>query len=111
MVGTGPYVLDSYSQSQQAVSRNPNYWGGWEGEHFDQLIVSYVKEPATERLLLEQGEVDIALFLPDDAVEELDGPRESSSPTCPPSICIIWYCRPGRSDRGQDGAPGALIRL
>ncbi len=74
MVGTGPYVLDSYSQSQQAVfSRNPDYWGGWDGEHFDQIVVSYVKEPATERLLLEQGEIDIALFLPDDAVEELDG--------------------------------------
>jgi peptide/nickel transport system substrate-binding protein len=74
MVGTGPYVLDSYSQSQQAVfKRNPNYWGGWDGDHFEQLFVKYVKEPATERLLLEQGEVDVALFLPDDAVEELDG--------------------------------------
>jgi peptide/nickel transport system substrate-binding protein len=74
MVGTGPYVLDSYNQSQQAVfSRNPDYWGGWDGDHFEQIIVSYVKEPATERLLLEQGEIDVAMFLPDDAVEELDG--------------------------------------
>ncbi len=74
MVGTGPFVLDSYSQSQQAVfSRNPNYWQGWDGDHPDQIFVKYVKEPATERLLLEQGEVDVALFLPDDAVEELDG--------------------------------------
>lgn len=74
MVGTGPYILDNYSQSQQAVfNRNPNYWGGWDGDHFEQLFVKYVKEPATERLLLEQGEVDVALFLPDDAVEELDG--------------------------------------
>ena len=74
MVGTGPYLLDAYSQSQQAAfSRNPDYWGGWDGDHFEQIIVSYVKEPATERLLLEQGEIDIALFLPDDAVEELDG--------------------------------------
>jgi peptide/nickel transport system substrate-binding protein len=74
MVGTGPYVLDSYSQSQQAVfSRNPDYWGGWDGEHFERIVVAYVKEPATERLQLEQGEVDVALFLPDDAVEEMDG--------------------------------------
>ena len=74
MVGTGPYILDNYSQSQQAVfNRNPNYWGGWDGNHFEQLFVKYVKEPATERLLLEQGEIDVALFLPDDAVEELDG--------------------------------------
>ena len=74
MVGTGPYILDSYTQSQQAVfSRNPNYWGGWDGDHVDQIIISYVKEPATERLVLEQGEIDVALFLPDDAVEEVDG--------------------------------------
>jgi peptide/nickel transport system substrate-binding protein len=74
MVGTGPYVLDSYTQSQQAVfSRNPDYWGGGDGDHFEQIIVSYVKEPASERLLLEQGEIDVAMFLPDDAVEEMDG--------------------------------------
>jgi peptide/nickel transport system substrate-binding protein len=74
MVGTGPYILEKYSQSQQAVFRkNDDYWGGWDGEHVDQLFVKYVKEPATERLLIEKGEVDIALFLPDDAVEELDG--------------------------------------
>ena len=60
MVGTGPYVLDSYTQSQQAAfSRNESYWGGWDGDHVDHLIVSYVKEPATERLLLEQSEVDV----------------------------------------------------
>jgi peptide/nickel transport system substrate-binding protein len=74
MVGTGPFVLDSYTQSQQAVfSRNPDYWQGWDGDHFNQIFVQYVKEPATERLLLEQGEVDVALFLPDDTVEDLDG--------------------------------------
>ena len=74
MVGTGPYLLEIYEQSQQAVfRRNPDYWGGWDGDHPEQIFVKYVKEPATERLLLEQGDIDIGLFLPDDLVEELDG--------------------------------------
>src|SRR5215211_9121520 len=102
MVGTGPYILDSYSQSQQAAfSRNPNYWGGWEGEHFDQLIVSYVKEPATERLLLEQGEVDVALFLPDDAVEELDG-AEGIVVTDVPSFNLYYLVLPTREGPTAD---------
>ena len=102
MVGTGPYVLDSYSQSQQAVfSRNPDYWGGWDGEHFDQIIVSYVKEPATERLLLEQGEVDVALFLPDDAVEELDG-TEGIVVTDVPSWNLYYLVLPCREGPTAD---------
>ena len=74
MVGTGPYVLKVYTQSQQAVfERNPDYWRGWDGEHFERIIVKYIQEATTTRLLLEQGEVDIALYLPDDVVEALDG--------------------------------------
>jgi peptide/nickel transport system substrate-binding protein len=102
MVGTGPYLLDSYSQSQQAAfSRNPDYWGGWDGNHFEQIIVSYVKEPATERLLLEQGEVDVALFLPDDAVEELDG-TEGIVVTDVPSFNLYYLVLPTREGPTAD---------
>jgi peptide/nickel transport system substrate-binding protein len=74
MVGTGPYMLKGYTQSQQAVlERNPNYWQGWGGDHFERVIIKYIHEPSTERLLLEQGEIDVGLFLPDDVVESLDG--------------------------------------
>lgn len=74
MVGTGPYMMRSYTQSQQAVMvRNPDYWRGWDGDHFERIIVKYVKEASSARLLLEQGEVDVALFMPDDVVEALDG--------------------------------------
>ncbi|TPJ57653.1 ABC transporter substrate-binding protein [Mesorhizobium sp. B2-6-1] len=74
MVGTGPYKMHSYTQSQQAVlERNADYWRGWDGDHFQRIIVKYVHEASTERLVLEQGEVDVALFLPDDVVESLEG--------------------------------------
>lgn len=74
MVGSGPYMLRSYTQSQQAVlMRNPDYWRGWDDDHFERIIVKYVHEASSARLLLEQGEVDVALFMPDDVVEALDG--------------------------------------
>jgi peptide/nickel transport system substrate-binding protein len=102
MVGTGPYLLESYNQSQQAVfSRNPNYWGGWDGDHVDQIIISYVKEPATERLVLEQGEIDIALFLPDDAVEEVDG-TEGIVVTDVPSFNLYYLVLPTREGPTAD---------
>lgn len=74
MVGTGPYMMRSYTQSQQAVlMRNPDYWRGWDGDHFERIVVKYVHEASSARLVLEQGETDLALFLPDDVVEALDG--------------------------------------
>ena len=67
MAGTGPYLLQSYVQSQKAVFvRNPHYWRGWSGSHFDKIVIVYVHDPSTERLLLDRGEGDFALFLPDD---------------------------------------------
>ncbi len=74
MVGTGPYLLDSYTQSQQALfKKNPNYWGGWSGNHVSEIAVAYIHEPASEQLQLQSGALDIALYLPDDVIESLDG--------------------------------------
>ena len=94
MVGTGPYMLQGYTQSQQAVfTRNPNYWRGWDGDHFQRVIVKYVHEPSTEQLLLQQGEIDVALFLPDDVVESLDG-KPGIAVTNVPSFNLYYIVLP-----------------
>lgn len=94
MVGTGPYMLKSYTQSQQAVlERNPNYWQGWNGDHFNRVIIKYIHEPSTERLLLEQGDIDVALFLPDDMVESLDG-KPGITVTNVPSFNLYYLVLP-----------------
>jgi len=94
MVGTGPYMLDSYTQSQQAVlKRNPDYWQGWDGSHFDRVIIKYIQEPSTERLLLEQGEIDVGLFLPDDVVEAMDG-KPGIAVTNVPSLNLYYIVLP-----------------
>jgi peptide/nickel transport system substrate-binding protein len=96
MVGTGPYVLKSYTQSQQSVlDRNPAYWRGWDGNHFNRVIIKYIHEPSTERLLLEQGEIDAALFLPDDVVESLDG-KPGITVTNVPSLNLYYLVLPSK---------------
>jgi peptide/nickel transport system substrate-binding protein len=60
-VGTGPYVLDTLEPGNQVVlTRNENYWRGWDGPHFDTIIIRSIPEGSTRRQLLESGEVDIA---------------------------------------------------
>ena len=58
-VGTGPYKMTSYVRSQQAIlDKFDDYWGGWEGKHFDRIIKKIVFEPTTMVQLLKSGEAD-----------------------------------------------------
>jgi peptide/nickel transport system substrate-binding protein len=60
-VGTGPYVLQSYTANDQVVLvKNPHYWRGWSGKHFDKVIIRSIPEASTRRQLIESGDVDIA---------------------------------------------------
>ncbi|HEY2966538.1 MAG TPA: ABC transporter substrate-binding protein [Actinomycetota bacterium] len=60
-VGTGPYVLDTLQPGNQVIlKRNESYWRGWDGPHFDTIIIRSIPEGSTRRQLLESGEVDIA---------------------------------------------------
>lgn len=58
--GTGPYKIVDFQPGEQVIlERFEEYWGGWEGEHFDRVIIRIVGEAQTLRQLLESGEVDI----------------------------------------------------
>jgi peptide/nickel transport system substrate-binding protein len=60
-VGTGPYLVQSWVKGQSVTMvKNPNYWGGWQGNHVNSIILRYVPDNTTRRLLLESGDVDIA---------------------------------------------------
>lgn len=60
-VGTGPYMIDTLEPGNQVVLvRNPDYWGGWDGDHFQKVIIRSIPEASTRRQLLESGDVDIA---------------------------------------------------
>ncbi|MEX0795755.1 MAG: ABC transporter substrate-binding protein [Acidimicrobiia bacterium] len=59
-VGSGPFVITEFTQSQSVVMEaNPNYWG-WEGEEppIDTLIFRYFSNPDAMVAALQQGELD-----------------------------------------------------
>jgi peptide/nickel transport system substrate-binding protein len=58
-VGTGPYLLDSYTPGQQAVFKvNPNYWGPKPKN--DGVIIRYYSKSSTMKLALQKGDLDMA---------------------------------------------------
>src|SRR5215204_7536675 len=71
-LGTGPYRIVEFEPEQQLVlERYDDYWGGWEGNHFDRVIFRVISENETRRQLIEQGEVDIVDNLNPEANEAL----------------------------------------
>lgn len=59
MCGTGPYMLQSMVPGNEVLlTKFEDYWGGWEGKHFDKVIYRLVGENSSRRQLMESGEAD-----------------------------------------------------
>jgi peptide/nickel transport system substrate-binding protein len=102
MVGTGPYMLKDYQLNQQAsFVRNDSYWGGWEGTHFESVLVQYVTDPSSERLQLERGESHIAVYLPDDVIYAMRD-EENVTVSDDPSFNVYYLGLPCRSGPTAD---------
>jgi peptide/nickel transport system substrate-binding protein len=90
-VGSGAYALESNSVSEGIVlARFDGYHKGWEGNHFDRIIMRVVPEDGTRRQLLERGEADAAAYnLTFDTVDAL-----RSNPDLQvveyPSTAVTW---------------------
>ena len=70
--GAAPYVLRRYTRESEAVfERNDRYYG--EKPFFRQVIIKHVKDRATQSLMLQRGDADVALDLTVEQVEALKG--------------------------------------
>jgi len=73
MVGTGPYKFVEWVHGDHiTLERNMDYWGGWPektGKPIDKVIIRFITEPATQRLQLEKGDLDIAMNISVDDLE------------------------------------------
>lgn len=64
-VGSGPFVLVSYTEGDELkLARNENFWA--EGPFFEEVTVRQVQDAVTQRQLLETGDVDIAMQIDPD---------------------------------------------
>jgi len=60
-VGTGPYVVESWTRGQQiTMVKNPNYWGGWDGNHYDKIVMLLNQQPSTSISAAMSGTATIA---------------------------------------------------
>jgi ABC-type transport system substrate-binding protein len=63
--GTGPYMLESYTPDLEVLmTAFDSYWGGWEEGQYDKVLVQIVPEAVQQQQMLEGGEVDLALRIP-----------------------------------------------
>ena len=70
--GTGPFVLKTYRPAEIInLEANPNYFGG--APTIKGVIIRHVAEAATQQLLLELGDVDMAKNLTSDQIAGLSG--------------------------------------
>ncbi|MBQ3378953.1 MAG: ABC transporter substrate-binding protein [Clostridia bacterium] len=68
--GSGPYILESWTQGVEIVlKKNPNYWG--ECGNVDTFIIKEIPDSNTQIQMLERGEIDIAFTLNADNIAQL----------------------------------------
>jgi len=56
MVGTGPFLLQSYTPSGITIVRNPHYWG--QRPTVDRIEFSYIVDPEAQLLAFRNGSID-----------------------------------------------------
>ena len=69
--GSGAFILKEYVPKDRLVlERNPRYWG--EATSIGRITLKAMDDPATQKLTLEKGDIDIAFDLTSDQVMALD---------------------------------------
>jgi len=70
--GSGPFKLNQWKASELLMlDANTAYWDG--APTIQKVTIRHIAEPATQRLLLEKGDIDIARNLGPDQIRGLEG--------------------------------------
>ena len=68
--GSGPYILKSWKPNQSlSLISNDNYWDG--APNMKKILIRHVGESASQQLLLEKGDIDIARNLEADQLDSV----------------------------------------
>ncbi len=66
--GTGPFILKGWTRGVEVVlERNPDYWRG--PAKLSKVIVKDVRDPATQRMMIAGGDIDVAMNLDVDLIQ------------------------------------------
>jgi peptide/nickel transport system substrate-binding protein len=82
IVGTGPYMVKSFSASTGiTLVRNPYYWG--KKPPIKTITFSYISDPQTLALAMRSGEIDGTFAIPTDSAKQFTGLPDTSMITAP----------------------------
>ena len=69
--GSGPYTLSEFVPDERVVlARNDDYWG--EAPQFDQIVFKVLPDTSSQRLQVEQGDIDLMQGVSPEAAAELE---------------------------------------
>src|SRR5690606_26753067 len=86
--GTGPFKLRVFRPAELlTIDANPDYFGG--APKISSVIIRHVAEAATQQLLLESGDVDMAKNLTPDQIASLEGKDNVEIETYP-QAAVHW---------------------
>ncbi len=86
--GSGPMKVREWRANEVvALERNDNYWG--EKSKLARVIYRHIKEAATQRLMLEKGDADIARNLTPQDLDALASNKDIKTTATPKGT--IWY--------------------
>lgn len=75
--GSGPYMLGEYVQGDHiTLTANPEYWGT--APTFPSVTIKEVTDSSSQLQQLQQGDIDIAMQISPDALDQLDGTSVST---------------------------------
>lgn len=86
--GSGPFILKSWKPNESvALEGNANYWDG--APAMKRVLIRNVTESATQQLLLQKGDVDIARNLTGDQLKAVQNDPNIRFQSFPKST--LWY--------------------
>lgn len=86
--GTGPFVLKGWTRGVEVVlERNPSYWR--KPAALSRVVVKQVPDPATQRMMVGRGDIDVAQNLDADLIESVK--KEGKARVVEGSTMDIFY--------------------
>jgi ABC-type transport system substrate-binding protein len=93
-IGTGPFMLQSFTPDEQVVVKNPNYWRkdakGRQLPYLDKITFTVVKEASQRAAAVRTGRGDAAFFVQGDAQFTTDLAKRKSVVTGYKSTPTAW---------------------
>ena len=93
-IGTGPFMMQSFTPDEQIVVRNPTYWRkdakGRQLPYLDKIVFTSVKEASQRAAAVRRGTADAGFFVQGDAIYTTDLAKRKSVVTGYKSTQTAW---------------------